>query len=533
METSPQHHPSSKPFALLKKTTSTPPPSYSNIARWVNQLPTPPIHFQTATSEPLVTTSSNLRPPPQHLNRKASTAPNPAKHKARRGNAQSSRPLRRSVRLASLQSKMGRALGSKNKPKHGIEEGQDFDSLPTAPDPAGMPPSTPQQSPSNPFFDAPSLPPATPSGTSGSPEKSADQSPNKRGPGRPRGTKSASVSTGPLPKPVMTKEQLAQMSPSVFFDRIQGIKDDSVPQSVKDLWSNYIKKAVTDDQVVPLELKPSLETDYDTPMKTRGPVPSHTYAPHLYTASDLPLVLATVKEIVKESDKNRGLCHHSQWLSKVVTPIMSRVQSLSSSTLGSRGISDMNMETFRDLSKKVDYALALTLTKQENQILMKAATKYRVKGGASINQTQGWTAFTPMFQYTELKVDGTVPMIQLAVWVCAEVEKRHREGYALNLPFPLIAISEDYWQLWIAFSEEIPLNQQQLGGKSYQIQCLGPVPIGYTGNATGVFKILHVLKAIVRWGLEVYEPQFMEHVFRRYEQGGDTGNVMIAAGQSA
>ncbi|KAL8957965.1 MAG: hypothetical protein Q9193_004887, partial [Seirophora villosa] len=490
--------------------------------------------FRPAASEPLAPVSSNLQTLSQHRDRKASTARNPVKRKVRRANAQSSRPIRRSVRLASLQSKMGRPLGSKNKPKNGTdqEEGQEFEPMATASDPGGMPPSTPQPDLSNLYHAAPWLPPTTPSGLSGWPGRSEDQSPSKRGPGRPRGGKSASASSEPKPKPVMTKEQLAQMSPSVFFRRMQGIKDEWVPQPVKDLWHDYIKSAVTDPQVVPLELKASLETDYDTPSKTNGPVDNHTYVPHLYTASDLPLVLATVKDVVKESDNNMGLCHHSQWLYKVVTPIMSRIRSLSSSSLGSRGISDMNIEsviisppelcptslaqTFRDLSKKIDCALALTLTNQENQVLMKAVTKYRIKGAAGINQTQNWTAFIPMFQYTELKVDGEDPIIQLAVWVCAEVEKRHREEYALDLPFPLVAISGEYWSLWIAYSEEIPPSQRQPGGKSYQIQCLGPKQMGHTANATGVFTILHVLKAIVRWGLEVYEPAFMEHVYQRY-----------------
>lgn len=119
-----------------------------------------------------------------------------------------------------------------------------------------------------------------------------------------------------------------------------------------------------------------------------------------------------------------------------------------------------------------------------------------------------------MFQHTEVKVDGSDPLIQLAIWVCAEVEKRYREGYTLDLPFQLIAISEEYWEFWIAYSEEVPINQRQPGGKPYRVQFLGPKPMGYTGDATGVFKILHVLKAIVRWGLEVYEPA----VFDRYNR---------------
>lgn len=154
---------------------------------------------------------------------------------------------------------MGRTLGSKNRPKNGTdqEEGQEFEPMATASDPTGMPPSTPQHDPSNLYHAAPWLPPTTPSGLSGSPGRSEDQSPSKRGPSRPRGAKSASASIEPKPKPVMTKEQLAQMSPSVFFGSIQGIKDESVPQPVKDFWNDYIKSAVTDPQVVPVELKVS------------------------------------------------------------------------------------------------------------------------------------------------------------------------------------------------------------------------------------------------------------------------------------
>ena len=183
------------------------------------------------------------------------------------------------------------------------------------------------------------------------------------------------------------------------------------------------------------------------------------------------------------------------------------------------------VHTFRDGNKKIDYALALELTQQEEQKLKNAVTKYRIPGAAGVNQTQSkWTAFVPMFQYTEVKVDGSDPLIQLAIWVCAEVEKRHREGYTLDLPLPLIAISEEYWEFWIAYSEEVPINQRQPGGKPYRVQFLGPKPMGYTGDATGVFKILHVLKAIVRWGLEIYEPAFMEHVFGRYNQVWDAGD---------
>lgn len=169
---------------------------------------------------------------------------------------------------------------------------------------------------------------------------------------------------------------------------------------------------------------------------------------------------------------------------------------------------------FKDVNKKVDYVLALDLTHKEKLALQSDMTEYRVLGGASINQTQGWTAFKPMFQCTEVKVDAYDPMIQLGVWSSAEFEKRMQEGYAMDLPIPVIAIEGDHWNFWIAYSENIEAKK---GGKGYRVQLAGPVAMGDTTNAFGVFKILHTLKAIVRWGLEVYDPFFQTNVLARFE----------------
>lgn len=170
------------------------------------------------------------------------------------------------------------------------------------------------------------------------------------------------------------------------------------------------------------------------------------------------------------------------------------------------------------MNKKVDYALALVLTDEEERILTSAVGKYRVPGGTSINQTRDWTSVKPMFESTEVKVDARDPLIQIAVWICAEFEKRRLEGYTLDLPIPAIAIEGDRWKFWIAYSVKLAKKDHQPGGKPYRVQFLGPVAIGSTENAMGVFKIFHVLKAIVSWGLEVYEPQFMKHVFARYKK---------------
>ncbi|KAL9034752.1 MAG: hypothetical protein Q9180_005234 [Flavoplaca navasiana] len=419
---------------------------------------------------------------------------------------------------------MPRPPGSKNKPKPPVnttgfddEEWQEAQS--TA---AGVPPSTPQRHFGGAFDDAPLFPPTTPSGSSSSPSRAAPTSPSK------------SASSAGSRKPISSKQHLAQMSPSVSFHNIKQFKDESTPQAAKDLWDKYIASAVHQSRVVPSELKAPLETEYNTPKKTNGPIANNVYAPRLYPDRDLLSVLEGVKDVVHQAEVYHGNCHESQWVSKVITPIMSQIQKLRSSVLGGRGISDMNIatvkispsvlfptslvNTFRDGNKKVDYALALKLTSDEDLVLKSAVKKYRVPGGASINQTQSdWTAFVPMFAPVEVKVDGSDPLIQLGIWVSAEVEKRYLEAYTFDLPFPAIAVSDHHWDLWIAYAEGISVKQQQ-GGKPYRVRFLGPIEMGHTGNATGVFRILYVLKAIVRWGLEVYEPEFMENVFKRYSE---------------
>lgn len=175
------------------------------------------------------------------------------------------------------------------------------------------------------------------------------------------------------------------------------------------------------------------------------------------------------------------------------------------------------VDGFKDANKKADYALALALTDEEERILSSAVTKYLVSGGTSINQTRDWTSAKPMFESTEVKVDARDSWIQIAVWICAELEKRRLERYELDLPIPAIAIENDHWSFSIAHAIKISPTEQTPGGKPYRVQFFGPVEIGSTKDAAGVFKILHVLKAIVRWGLEVYEPQFMKHVFARYK----------------
>ncbi|KAL8830036.1 MAG: hypothetical protein Q9170_005917 [Blastenia crenularia] len=362
-----------------------------------------------------------------------------------------------------------------------------------------------------------------------SPGKSSRWSPSKS----PSRSRPPSPSKTTYSRDIVKREQLAQMSPSVDFGGIGLIKEKLVPKAVVELWMEYLMSAINEHKVVPKELQAELESKYNTPMKTQGPIVEWSYATGLFDTADIWGVQDTVKAVVKAAHEERR-SHEPQWVSKVITPIMARLSTLSSSVSAKgRAICDLNISSvpiapaslcptslvneFKDVNKKVDYALALALGHEEERILQSAVTKYHVPGGTSINQTHDWTAIKPMFANSEVKAAGQDPLIQMAVWNCADFEKQDCEGYSAGLPILSIAIENDHWYLWIAYSVKLAAKDQLPGGKRYRVQFLGPVGMGYTGDAMGVFKIFHVLKAIVRWGLEVYEPRFMKHVFARYK----------------
>ncbi|KAL8941268.1 MAG: hypothetical protein Q9211_001890 [Gyalolechia sp. 1 TL-2023] len=241
----------------------------------------------------------------------------------------------------------------------------------------------------------PQLPPPT------SPRKTSSypKSPSKSRLSSPSKTSSTASSTK-----VIKKEQLAQMSPSITFADLEIVKGQSVLKPVTDFWNDYMKLALCEDEVVPEELKGPLEARFNTPMKTKGPIPKWSYTRGLFDGTELTQVLETVEEVVKQARAQRGISHEPLWVSKVVAPIMSRLQRLSSSkSANGREVEDLNM--------KVDYGLAIQLDYEELITLQAAVDNYRVAGGASINQTQGWTASKPIFSCTEVKNDARDPLV--------------------------------------------------------------------------------------------------------------------------
>ncbi|KAL8992724.1 MAG: hypothetical protein Q9169_006887 [Polycauliona sp. 2 TL-2023] len=247
-----------------------------------------------------------------------------------------------------------------------------------------------------------------------------------------------------------------------------------------------------------------------TPTKTKAVPDERNYAANLYTLKEMSYVMYLVNDIADQAEKNRGRCTEPEWVSEVVGPLLSQFTRLSlCRATGKRTISHYNI--------KIDHALAIDITNEETRTLSGNGPKYRVQGSASINQTQGNHAFHPMFANFGVKVDGRDPLVHLAVWFAAELEKRAIEGYPTNIPMPSIEIYKDAWHVYLAYAMFVPEDQRPDNGKNYRVQFAGPVAMGDTASIEGIFRIFHVLKAIVRWGTDVYGPEYFEKILAIYK----------------
>jgi hypothetical protein len=150
---------------------------------------------------------------------------------------------------------------------------------------------------------------------------------------------------------------------------------------------------------------------------------------------------------------------------------------------------------FRDLDKRIDYAIGLRLSPQERDLLQRG--QFAADGQPSINQTSSFANFTPLFVNIEVKrrhVDKD-PMIQLAAWVAAEFRKRQIESYGLEMPVFAVAIDGDLWELYVAYAEDPGAE-----GKDLRLNFLGPFDMGNTKGWQGLFQILNLLCCLARWG---------------------------------
>ncbi|KAI4289697.1 MAG: hypothetical protein L6R35_001025 [Caloplaca aegaea] len=362
--------------------------------------------------------------------------------------------------------------------------------------------------------------PSTPSSRVSSPPKS---------PGKSRPSSPSKSTNSHASKVITKREHLAQMQPDVTFCPIDGIKENSVPQETRALWTGYIIPA-RDEQKVE-----RLQATINTPMKTKVQIPESNYAPRLFQDGEMARLFNTAMDVIQQASLYRGVCHEPHWVSKVVAPLMTELERLSSfASARNRRIETLNISevliaprelcptspsgAFADANKKVDYAIALTLSENEKRTLNQGT--YCMDGPVSINQaTSSFVSIKPMPVCFEVKTDDRDPLIQLGTWNAAEFEKRHREGYPMTVPIPSVAIYGDYWQLSIAFAVVVPAKDRRKDAKPYRVQFLGPIEMGNTCSVDGVFRILHFLKALVKWSFEIYEPVYLMKVLAMANRG--------------
>ncbi|KAL8676763.1 MAG: hypothetical protein Q9186_006744 [Xanthomendoza sp. 1 TL-2023] len=336
---------------------------------------------------------------------------------------------------------------------------------------------------------------------------------------------------------ITKREQLAPMSPNILFGDITSIKNPIAPRLVIDLWQKYIEPAVeSEEKIVPMELKaslPAIEANLDTPLKTKKLPRDSNYTAHLYNPTELATVWQLVSKVAARATAYRETTHEAHWVTEVVGPLLSYIPQLSACNMtGKRAIEFLNIShvsiassalcptlpgnSFTIVNKKIDLAFAIQITKEESTTLMIKTARYHMDSEASINQSRGFAAIKFIFGNVEVKNDHRDPLIQLAVWIAAEFVKRAQEGYPMDVPVVAIAIDGDYWDLWIAYSVKVPESQRLEDGKAYQVRLAGPESMGDTRSIKGIFRILHVLKAMARWGVDVYEPQYLMKVLAKY-----------------
>ncbi|KAL8685329.1 MAG: hypothetical protein Q9224_005860, partial [Gallowayella concinna] len=248
---------------------------------------------------------------------------------------------------------------------------------------------------------------------------------------------SPSKSTSSSGQAITKREQLAPMSPNILFGDITSIKNPITPRPVIDLWQKYIEPAVeSEEKIVPIELKSSIEATLDTPLKTKKLPRDINYTAHLYDPTELVTVWRLVSKVAARATAYRETTHEAHWVTEVVGPLLSYIPQLSACNMtGKRAIEFLNIShvsiapsalcptlpgnSFAIVNKKIDLAFAIQITKEESTTLMIKTARHHMDGEASINQSRGFAAIKFMFGNVEVKNDHRDPLIQLAVWITA------------------------------------------------------------------------------------------------------------------
>ncbi|KAI4280534.1 MAG: hypothetical protein L6R35_005869, partial [Caloplaca aegaea] len=330
-----------------------------------------------------------------------------------------------------------------------------------------------------------------------------------------RGCPSGDSQNSTSSRVVASKESLALMSPPVLFVPIGDINEPGMklPSEAQTLWSDYVRPAIASSSYIPNTLKTHLDDLSSTPSGRHPQVAanafctpekpgSHAQQPHagqpgtfVWHPADHEMIREHIFDIHRMANEWRNKCDEDYWIEIVVAPLMHLVRKMTNFHHGqdkrnAPRLSVINLKTreikpdalistsdadlFKALNKKIDLAVGLRLFRFQQEILQKCS--YVVNPAfPSINQVQSCFNFTPMFLNTEVKKkhQNRDPLIQLGAWVAAEYNKRHQEGWPLDIPVVAVAIEQDEWHLYIVHHIPGP-------GGTFKLRFVGPVSIGST-----------------------------------------------------
>lgn len=79
-------------------------------------------------------------------------------------------------------------------------------------------------------------------------------------------------------------------------------------------------------------------------MKTKVQIPESNYAPRLFQDGEMARLFNTAMDVIRQAGMYRGVCYEPHWVSKVVAPLMTELEKLSSfASATNRRIETLNM----------------------------------------------------------------------------------------------------------------------------------------------------------------------------------------------
>ncbi|KAI9790599.1 MAG: hypothetical protein M1816_004930 [Peltula sp. TS41687] len=194
-----------------------------------------------------------------------------------------------------------------------------------------------------------------------------------------------------LPDP-QREAKLAFMTPAIRFLRhAEATEYGALPQLVQSLWADHMVPNLNRSDCIPDGLKDRFNTLLNTPRKSNLTLqPYHFNPTDMFSGPDLDLIWATASDVMYMADRYRNKAPESHWIGAVVAPLLHLTRRLSqfqrSGEANPQALEVLDITTteisppslcpysedltlFKDLDKRIDYAIGLRLSTQEQRLL--------------------------------------------------------------------------------------------------------------------------------------------------------------------